>query len=162
MCLCAVHRVFSATQSIMKSVDLRFSLSWVWGSQAIQPEELRCTLSGLSLLVAENQSRWSQTGTWCYNSELDGEWKTHSAGREFVALFPFTSQAAQTVKNLPAMREILGWERCPGEGNGSPLQCSCLENPCGQRSVVGYSPWGCKIRHNWVTNTFPLPNLIEI
>ena len=29
-----------------------------------------------------------------------------------------------------------------GEGNGSPLQYSCLKNPPGQRSLVGYSPWG--------------------
>ena len=35
-------------------------------------------------------------------------------------------------------------ERSPGEGNGYPLQCSCLENPHGQRSLVGYSPWGHK------------------
>ena len=36
------------------------------------------------------------------------------------------------VKNLPAMQEnpgsILGWVRFPGEGNGNPLQYSCLEN----------------------------------
>ena len=31
-----------------------------------------------------------------------------------------------------------------GEGNGNPLQHSCLENPHGQRSLVGYSPWGRK------------------
>ena len=37
-----------------------------------------------------------------------------------------------------------GSGRPPGEGNGSPLQYSCLENPHGQRSLVGYSPWGCK------------------
>ena len=24
---------------------------------------------------------------------------------------------------------IPGWERSPGEGNGNPLQCSCLGNP---------------------------------
>ena len=29
-----------------------------------------------------------------------------------------------------------------GEGNGTLLQYSCLENPHGQRSLVGYSPWG--------------------
>ena len=36
------------------------------------------------------------------------------------------------VKNLPAMWEskgfIPGWGRSPGEGNGYPLQYSCLEN----------------------------------
>ena len=31
--------------------------------------------------------------------------------------------------------------RCPGGGNDNPLQQSCMENPCGQRRLVGYSPW---------------------
>ena len=29
----------------------------------------------------------------------------------------------------------------------NPLQYSCPENPHGQRSVAGYSPWGRKVRH---------------
>ena len=37
------------------------------------------------------------------------------------------------VKNLPAKAGDLGWISglgwSPGEGNGYPLQCSCLENP---------------------------------
>ena len=37
------------------------------------------------------------------------------------------------LKNLPAMQEpqiqIPGCGRSPGEGNGNPLQYSCLENP---------------------------------
>ena len=35
-------------------------------------------------------------------------------------------------------------ERSPGGGHGNPLQYSCLENPEGQRSLVSYTPWGCK------------------
>ena len=39
---------------------------------------------------------------------------------------------AQWVKNLPATQEMqvqfLGWEHSPGEGNGNPLQYSCLVN----------------------------------
>ena len=31
-----------------------------------------------------------------------------------------------------------------GEGQGNPLQYSSLENPHGQRSLAGYSPWGLK------------------
>ena len=34
--------------------------------------------------------------------------------------------------------------RSLGEGHGSPLQYSCLENPHGQRNLVGYSPQGHK------------------
>ena len=40
---------------------------------------------------------------------------------------------AQRLKRLPAMWETrvqsLGREEYPGEGNGNPLQYSCLENP---------------------------------
>ena len=39
---------------------------------------------------------------------------------------------------------IPGSERSPGEGIGYPLQYSYLENPHEQRSLVGYSAWGCK------------------
>ena len=34
---------------------------------------------------------------------------------------------------------IPGSGKLPGEGNGNPLQYSCLENPHGQRSLAGYS-----------------------
>ena len=59
------------------------------------------------------------------------------------------------IKNLPANAEglgsILGSGRFPGEGNGNPLQYSCLGS-YGQRTLVGYSPWGCKrVRHNLAT-----------
>jgi len=36
---------------------------------------------------------------------------------------------------------IPGLGRSPGRGHGNPLQYSCLENPHGQRSLAGYSPW---------------------
>ena len=46
------------------------------------------------------------------------------------------SQVALVVKNLPAnagdareVGSIPGSGRSPGEGNGNPLQYSCLENP---------------------------------
>ena len=50
------------------------------------------------------------------------------------------------VKNLPAMQETwvrsLGWEDPLEECMATPLQYSCVENPHGQRSLAGYSPWG--------------------
>ena len=41
-----------------------------------------------------------------------------------------TSLIAQLVKDLPAIQEtpVPGSGRSPGEGNGNPLQYSCLEN----------------------------------
>ena len=58
------------------------------------------------------------------------------------------SLVAQIVKSVPVVWEdpgsIPGSGRSPGEGNGYPLQYSCLENPTDKRSLVGYSPWGHK------------------
>ena len=53
------------------------------------------------------------------------------------------------VKNLPANAEdpgsIARLGRSPGEGNGNPLHSSILAGKShGQRSLVGYSPWGRK------------------
>ena len=39
---------------------------------------------------------------------------------------------------------IPGSARSPGEGNGIPLQYSCLENPLDGGTWLGYSPWGCR------------------
>ena len=36
---------------------------------------------------------------------------------------------------------IPGWGRSPGEGNGNPLQYSCLENSMDRGDWWGYSPW---------------------
>ena len=48
------------------------------------------------------------------------------------------SLVSQMVKNLPAMQvdldSILVSGRFPEEGNGSPLQYSCLENPMDRRA----------------------------
>ena len=58
------------------------------------------------------------------------------------------SLVAQMVKNPPAKGENLGsipgLGRSPGGGHGNTFQYPCLKNPNGQRSLVGYSPWGCK------------------
>ena len=44
---------------------------------------------------------------------------------------------------------IPGLGRSPGRGHLNPIQYSCLENPHGQRSLGGYSPWG---RKEWDTS----------
>ena len=75
----------------------------------------------------------------------------------FVSLYDYISQlslvlsymcsgvhvlcVAQIVKNLPA---IPGLGRSPEGGHGTPLQFTCLEDPHGQKTLVGYSPWDRK------------------
>ena len=50
------------------------------------------------------------------------------------------------IKNLPANSgdpgSILGSERSPGEENGKPLQCCCLENSMDRGDLEGCNPWG--------------------
>ena len=54
------------------------------------------------------------------------------------------SDSKESACNAGDPGSIPGSGRSPGEGNGNPLQYSCLEKSHGQRNLVGYSPWGHK------------------
>ena len=62
----------------------------------------------------------------------------------FFSSFPAGSDNKESACNAGDLGSIPGLGRSPGGGHGSSLQYSCLENPHGQRSLAGYSPWGCK------------------
>ena len=70
-----------------------------------------------------------------------------SVNYHLVKTYLWASQVALVVKNPPAsagdvrdVGSIPGLGRSPGGGHGNLLQYSHLENPHGQRSLVGYSP----------------------
>ena len=56
--------------------------------------------------------------------------------------FSGSSGGKESACNAGDPGSIPGLGRSPGEGIGYPLQYSCLENPHGQKILVGYSPWG--------------------
>ena len=59
-----------------------------------------------------------------------------------------------SVKNLPANAGDTGdpWVRkIPWGREWQPTPIFLPGKSHGQRSLVGYSPWGCRVRHNWVT-----------
>ena len=58
--------------------------------------------------------------------------------------FPGGSDGKESARNVGDLGLIPGLRRSPGGGHGNPLQYSCLENPHGQRNLMGYSPWGHK------------------
>ena len=86
---------------------------------------------------------------------IPGSGRSLGGGIGYPLQYSWSFLVAQMVKNLPAMWEtwvqslgdtgsFSGLGRSPGGGHGNPLQYSCLENPHGQRSLVGYSPRGHK------------------
>ena len=54
--------------------------------------------------------------------------------------FPGGSDGKESVCNAEDLCLILGLGKSPGGGHDNPFQYSRLENPHGQRSLVGYSP----------------------
>ena len=66
--------------------------------------------------------------------------------------FPCGSAGKISTCNAGDLGSIPGSGRSSGGGHGNPHQYSWLENPHGERSPVGYSPWGRKrVRHNLAT-----------
>ena len=59
-----------------------------------------------------------------------------------------SSSSGSVAKNLPSNAEDTGWipesGRSPRGGHGNSLQVFLSEKSYGQKSLVGYSPWGCK------------------
>ena len=58
--------------------------------------------------------------------------------------FPGGVDGKVAAYNVGDPGSIPGLGRSPGEGNGNPFQCSCLEKSHGWRNLVGYSLLGCK------------------
>ena len=58
--------------------------------------------------------------------------------------FPGGSEGKTSAYNAGDPGSIPGSGRSAGEGNGNPLQYSCLGKFHRQRNLGGHSPWGCK------------------
>ena len=79
--------------------------------------------------------------------------------------FPDGSDGKESAWNMRDLGSIPGSGRSPGEGNGNPLQYSCLENSMDRRAWrsqggVRQSVGSQKGRHNWATNTFSSCHLL--
>ena len=56
----------------------------------------------------------------------------------------YGSDSKESACNLRYLGLIPELGRYLGGEHDNPIQYSCLENLHGQRSLVSYSPWGCK------------------
>ena len=71
-----------------------------------------------------------------------------------MSLFGGVFPGGLVVMSPPARQDvglILGLERSPEEGNGNPLQSSCLGIPKSERGAWRATVHGIRVRHNLVT-----------
>ena len=113
-----------------------------WGTETSNRPPRRQTQGSEPRSVFQRPCISHDQGGWC----LHGPHLPPICSKNHI-LLQF-SQRPLVVKNLPVstrgVRDVgsIPWSgRSPGEGNGSPLQYSCLENPHGQRSLSGCNPW---------------------
>ena len=71
-------------------------------------------------------------------------WKRNRLPTSEFMVFPGGSDGKESACSEGDLGLIPELGRSPREGHGNPLQYPCLENPDGQRSLVGYSPRDCK------------------
>ena len=71
---------------------------------------------------------------------------------ENVCVFPGSSDAKASAYNAGDPGSIPGLGRSPGEGNGNPLQYSCLENPMAREACRLQSMGSQRVKHDWATS----------
>ena len=79
-----------------------------------------------------------------FQGEILTKYLGQNANNNYPQGFPGGSDGEESTCNSGDLGSIPGLGRSPGGGHGNPLQHSCLENPHGQRSLVGYSKRGPK------------------
>ena len=65
--------------------------------------------------------------------------------------FPHSSVGKESACNAGDQSSILGSGRSPGEGNGNPLQYSCLENSMDRGAWQATVHWVARVGHNLAT-----------
>ena len=69
--------------------------------------------------------------------------------------FPYSSVGKESAFNAGDLGSIPGLGRSPGEGNGKPLQYSCLENPMGREAWQATVHGVTRVGHDLVTKPPP-------
>ena len=69
--------------------------------------------------------------------------------------FPHSSVGKESACNAGDLGSIPGSGRFPGEGNGNPFQCSCLENPMDRGAWRATAHGVARFRHDLATKPPP-------
>ena len=124
---CSVHGIFQAR--ILALVAISYSRDLP--DPRIQPTYLMFPALAGGLFTT-SATREAHTSLQTLGSYHDFSWVS-----------PGGSDCKELACNTGDLALTPGLGRSPGEGNGSPLQRSCLENAT-DRHLVGYAPWCCK------------------
>ena len=134
------------------SFSFIFLSSFLWGCHPLSQFQLSLPWQPVSGIKMSNTKQEGLSILQCRRPQFESwDWKIPwRRDRLPIAVFmgfPGGADGKESACNAGDLGLIPGLRRAPGRGHGNPLQYSCLENPHGQRSLAGYSPWGCKESH---------------
>ena len=114
-------------------------------SKALRHSIICYLLHGLPVLKLKVGRGWKPKSLTS-NLPMLMTWFSHFHGRKgymYVYGLPWWLRHKESTCNAGDMGATPGLGRSEG-GHDNPPQYSCVENPHGQRSLAGYSPWGRK------------------
>ena len=68
-----------------------------------------------------------------------------------IMMFPYRSVGEESACNAGDPSSVPGLGRSPGEGNGNPLQYSCMENPMDRGAWRAIVHGVARVRHDLAT-----------
>ena len=86
----------------------------------------------------------SEPGLTCVTNEIKSKWQNVISEARSEKCLPCSSKGKESACSAGDLDSIPGLGRSSREGNGNPLQYSCLENPLDREAWVGYGLWNCK------------------
>ena len=127
--------------------------AWSPFSRHHEPQSLTAKFKGQTCIAKPSGAVTLVQLKWCLSSLSfnSKNFSTEYEDMQHSASHFFSSSGLlwrPVVKNPPAnaedMGSIPGLGSSPGEGNGNPLQYSCLRNPMTKEEPASYSRWGHK------------------
>ena len=103
--------------------------------------------------MSSGETAVTKTWAYCFLEEL----VAMSCGYLVLVWFPPPlpcggSDGKASAYNVGNLGSIPGSGRSPGEGNGNPLQYSCLENPMDRGAWLATVMGLQRVEHNWATS----------
>ena len=92
--------------------------------------------------IVKDREAWHAAAMGLQSQSWLSDWMTTTD-------FPSGSDGKASVYSAGYLGSILGSGRSPGEGNGNPLQCYCLENPMDRGA---WSMGSQRVGHDWATS----------